>query len=675
METSRATLLSRIHLIAATALIAAVVLYVLGSLYLVANPGTQTLRIDENGARGGFRAERTTVMLPGDCITVRWAVDGARGAFIRELYSGTSGANEICGAPLTLTVAFQNGTQKTYTIDKRVLIAPPLLPLLLLALVGLAAWQWASMTARVKRSPGDYAVRTRYVLWGALFEPDATSRLRRLLVVFGLLALFAFGVDRFIDFYNNGTVDVNRHDWARASGYNNVIAEAFKTGQLPIFTSGAINITDRLMGNPEVPLAPDIILIPLLTPGQYALAHTLLFYAVGFIGLLLIRRRYRWSLATFAAFFLIFNFNGHLISHLTVGHAMWNSYFLLSFFALFTFQMIDGEHPRRDGLLIGLTLFGLALGGGVHLFIFCLLTLFLLGVCSPRLLLPCLIAIAAGGLLSAARFLPAAVAASGYAPDFIGGYAELADLLRRMMTFDPALFTSQATLNVRYRTMQPWELDAYVSLIGTLFLGVFGLARQFWRGNRPDEPSYRELNIPIGLMTLFAVGSFYSPIFNLGLPLLDSERVTARFIIIPIVLLLMLACIRFERWLPRLAGNHYGRLLTLGALLLMAQALGEHMHLWRVFNFERLWPVTGNVPTGVQIIPFAVQTLTGIDRTYVYALGVGALISLAAFVAWIWLYRRWRETPPPVIVLEQENALTPAPSPSGRGEKDTETRQ
>ena len=111
--------------------------------------------------------------------------------------------------------------------------------------------------------------------------------------------------------------------------------------------------------------------------------------------------------------------------------------------------------------------------------------------------------------------------------------------------------------------MRVWELDAYVGLIGAAFLAVFGLARQLWPSKRPDEPSYRELNIPIGLMTLFAIGSFYSPLFNLGLPLLNSERVTARFIIIPIVLLLMLACIRFQKWLPKPAGSTPGKLLTL----------------------------------------------------------------------------------------------------------------
>ena len=81
-----------------------------------------------------------------------------------------------------------------------------------------------------------------------------------------------------------------------------------------------------------------------------------------------------------------------------------------------------------------------------------------------------------------------------------------------------------------------------------------------------------------------------------------------------------------------------------------------------------------NVPSGVQIIPFASQTLTGIDRTYVYAIAAGALITVVAFVAWIVLYRRWRETPQPVIVLAENNALTPSPPPSGRGEKeDAET--
>ncbi len=59
------------------------------------------------------------------------------------------------------------------------------------------------------------------------------------------------------------------------------------------------------------------------------------------------------------------------------------------------------------------------------------------------------------------------------------------------------------------------------------------------------------------------------------------------------------------------------------------------------------------------------------------------LIAALAFVVWIWLYRRWREAPAPVIVIVNEDTLTPFAasgsgqpkdagplSPSGRGDKD-----
>ena len=64
---------------------------------------------------------------------------------------------------------------------------------------------------------------------------------------------------------------------------------------------------------------------------------------IGFAGLLVLRSRLRLSAISFAALFLLFNFNGHILAHYSVGHATRGGYFLFPWFVWLILRLLDGD--------------------------------------------------------------------------------------------------------------------------------------------------------------------------------------------------------------------------------------------------------------------------------------------------------------------------------------------
>jgi hypothetical protein len=124
-----------------------------------------------------------------------------------------------------------------------------------------------------------------------------------------------------------------------------------------------------------------MLLAPLMNAGNFVLANTLIMYSVGFIGCLLIRNRYHLSLLPFVFLFLLFNFNGHITSHLSVGHSMWYGYFLLPLFFYFLLELLPPSAKIRVGtsIILAFVLFAIVLQGSFHIFVWCLIFLAILG--------------------------------------------------------------------------------------------------------------------------------------------------------------------------------------------------------------------------------------------------------------------------------------------------------
>ena len=85
-------------------------------------------------------------------------------------------------------------------------------------------------------------------------------------------------------------------------------------------------------------------------------------------------------------------------------------------------------------------------------------------------------------------------------------------------------------------------------------------------------------------MTLLSVGRIYRLVRLIPVPLLSGERASIRMVILPVVFLLILAAIEFQRWLQNRQPSWIVQLTGLGMLLVMGHDLWQHAKVWQVTN-------------------------------------------------------------------------------------------
>jgi hypothetical protein len=429
-----------------------------------------------------------------------------------------------------------------------------------------------------------------------------------------LTALYVAGAVFWLWFFAFGQLAYTAYDWPEKIMLYTALQQSLHTGQLPWRSSLVIHDNDRLLGNPQLPLAPDIFLLAVLPVRMVIPVAGLCWYSVGFAGSLALRRQFRLGLAPFIAWWLLFNANGHLISHLCVGHVEWFAVFLLPFLLAALLRLLDCPRPpARAGLPLGFWLGALTLPGAFHLFIWCMLfVLLLLPVArGRRAALTAALCAAAG--LALYRLLPALVV-FGHSPyPFRAWFISLDVWLRGLLLALPH--------NTLYlcggRMTGWWEFDFFIGFTGLLFVAGLGVFVRLRRQGLPAPAVYRALDLPLVALTLLAFLPL--PVW-LDLPVV--ERVVTRFFFVPLVVLMLLAVVRWQRLRET---SRFARQPLLTTLLLggMAAELFQHARLWRPLVAEQLFslPFTGTV-----------ALLPDYDPSYRVAVIGGWLLSLTVLV-------------------------------------------
>ena len=396
--------------------------------------------------------------------------------------------------------------------------------------------------------------------------------------------LYALGLLHWGYFLNWGKIAFDRHDWPQVGTYYYFLRQAILTGQLPLHISSTLITTDRYLGRPDTLLSPQALLLYFFQPGPFTLINTWFLFTVGSVGLLLIQKRYRLSPVVFTILFVLYNFNGHITAHMAVGHAMWTGYFLLPFFLLLVFQLVEQEVSWKWVLLTSLVLFSFLLQGAFHFFLWCLIFLLALGLFSPRHFLLAVKAIVFSSLLSLVRILPPAFEYVGGGPKFISGFISVTDLMAALVV----LKHPESALSGPFKELGYWEVDTYLGLLGFAILVYFGVYLA-WR----KQSRLRALFAPACVLTFLSVGRVYELITRLPIPWLDSERVPARFLILPVTILIVLGSIQLQEYL-----NNKGKLtwrealLYFGMLILLGHDLLQHSRIWRLTNMDQLFAST-----------------------------------------------------------------------------------
>ena len=440
--------------------------------------------------------------------------------------------------------------------------------------------------------------------------------------------LYLLGILHWCLFLNWGKVPFDLHDWTQAGAYLSFLRVASLTNQLPLHIGSTLVTTDRYLARPDTLISPQAYLLRFLEPGLFTLVNFLILYSVGYIGLLLLRKRYSLAPAAFSVLVLLFNFNGNITAHYAVGHTEWTGYFFLPFFILLLLKVLEGEKADWKWVLfISLTFFAIILQGAFHFVVWCCIFLLAWGLFSPKkYLLPAIKAILFSLLLSLFRLLPPAFQFLGGGKNFISGFPTVTDLFSAMIVLK---YPAEA-LSGPFKSLGWWEVDTYIGLIGLAFLVIFGVYQTWRKGS-----SSKTLLAPIAVVTFLSIGKIYSVINNLPIPLADSERISSRFFIVPLVVLITLGSIHLQEFLLKLGQRSIvERIFSLGVLVLMAHDLLQHSRIWRVTNMSSLF---NSNPVDIR------STVTNHpDPLYFGLLAVGATVTLITFFTLLFLSLRER---------------------------------
>jgi len=454
-----------------------------------------------------------------------------------------------------------------------------------------------------------------------------------------LAALFGAGVLHWLYVFGFLTpgfagMSFNVADWPKEVRYYVALQQAIVDGRIPWYVSRSIQETRKFLANPELPWSPDVLLLRFVGIEVFLVLKVLLWYAAGFAGLLLIRRRYGISLLPFTFLFLLFTFNGHIVAHLAIGHSMWTGYFLLPFVFLYLLDLL-GDVPTTAPLKLALVFFLMLLQGSLHVFAWCVLLLLLAVAFHRRAWKAALAALAWTAALAACRLVPAAVVLFGKMEQvFISGYPSAGDLLAALVAIRPITYPRQGGL---FGTLNWWEYDAYLGALGLAWLIGFGVVLRF---KGPEARTFAALNGPLAVLALLSLDDLYAPINRLGVPLLSGERVSSRLLIVPIIFLLPAAAVRMQRALEASPRRRALSALAVLALIVMGVGLATHSHAWSLPVLERTWPPPPHArDLGIAILDSGALEPTARDTAYLWSVRAGVAVSVLALVAAGWRLR------------------------------------
>lgn len=452
-----------------------------------------------------------------------------------------------------------------------------------------------------------------------------------------ILLCFLIGCIHWVFFFWAGQVGYTAHDWPKEISYLRVVQEALREGRVPWYVSEGFQGTSNFFGLPETNLSPQGILLRWMQPGTFAWVNILVLYTVGFAGCLTWMRRGNLSLFGFVCLFLLFNFNGYLTSRMAVGHSMWSGCFFLPWFALGVARLVEVERKFAEGAKIALIMSGMLLQGAFHLWIWCLLFLAVLGLANQSLLK----SLVGAGVLAVGialfRLVPAAVSLTARPSRFLSGYPTLLEMVRGFIELRTHLHPH---MGASFGEVGWWEYDIYIGLAGFLFLLWFGVARGV--ADSRTLPFFKVIRIPVAILVFLSLADVWALVAFLPLPFASVERVSARFIIVPFVFLLLAASRNVSVFMEKRGG--WWRAGAFAFLALVAQEVMQHTVKWRIPEIEndlRAGLIKPDFPSAEIIKDHIVN---GSDLTYEKVLFVSLAISIVVAVTsvFLWLGREKR---------------------------------
>jgi hypothetical protein len=460
----------------------------------------------------------------------------------------------------------------------------------------------------------------------------------RLMIGLWLGVLFIGGSYLWGHFLAWGSASVEFQDWAEVTAPRlTFLRDALVHGELPLNLANPTIIggtkTYQVLAIPDLLISPQIGLLPFLSVGQFAVFQVLFMFSLGFLGLIQLKRTRQYSVFTFSIVFLLFNFNGNILAHLTVGHLTWSGYFLFPWLILFIFELLEGKVGWIWTLKMALLLFFILLQGSYHQFVWCLFLLGILGLCCPAHFWTLLKTAGLTILLSLVRLLPlVTLTGTDTSINFLAGFPDLLSIWNSLATIQqPGVRLAPEGLG---NPIGGWEVTTYVGLIGAVFLVYFGLVRPLM--NSASQPKLSRLVlVALGLLLLCFNTVFYNLRDWFPLAIFTGERVITRLFSLVFVLILFVAASHFQEWLSK-ARLSLLPVAVSGVLLIVAALdLYENFVQWSLsravekFSYELFMPGMWTIANNPN------------DQPYLTYVAVGAAVTVASLI--FLLFMAWRE--------------------------------
>jgi len=329
-----------------------------------------------------------------------------------------------------------------------------------------------------------------------------------------------------------GAFDWMQQDWPKEWAYFSAWREALQAGHLPWLMRSGFQGTDQLLANPETLVGPQAVLLFWLPIPAFVVLNATTYAGAGMLGVCWLAREHRLDSVSTLAFMLLLVANGHVASHLTVGHVQWAAYFLLPFLFLFLTREAAGAAPGdANAAGLGLTFGGMLATGGWHIFIWSLLFAGIFVLVNRRWRFGVALAIFTVGI-SAFRVVPGVLVYSGGTTEFLGGFANLFRFIGALIGTAPGVLDG----------LTWWEYDTFIGWVGFLAVAVGCTSTRVRSG-----AGLHALWLPSLALILLSIGNYYeSTLFHL--PPFNSERVVSRFAVVGVLGLLLIGLKEFSEW-------------------------------------------------------------------------------------------------------------------------------
>ena len=340
-------------------------------------------------------------------------------------------------------------------------------------------------------------------------------------------------------------------------------------------------IGDRLFAVPYGwPWSPQMWLLLVLDLSDFVVVNWLLLYSIGFAGCVLIQRRYGLGPVAFTFLFLLFNFNGWIISNVSTYPIEPGAGYFFSPFLLLVFLPASQEatlpaaRQTALGLVLALALSAIWYQGSAHPFIFWLTFLLCWGLVNWRKWRMTLVGFTATVALCANRIIPAALTwRLAHRPELsmpgMSGFWSFDDYVQSLAVARP--YT------------QAWPaFNFYISIFGVLAILWLAGWGPFQRASWIRFRGQAALMIPAGMVALLSFRRVKFFLIPSWVPLLNAEVYTSRYVIVPLLISIAVASVNFQGAVEASWGKAKMRGLAVTTLGLIAITLMNHSRLWRI---------------------------------------------------------------------------------------------